>query len=103
MSAGSKIGNNCVIESFSGIHHDQTIGNNVFIATNVAFAGSKIGDNSLICDGVTIGFKKTIGKNFINFDEIKIKKNIKEKFVCYEKNNNLVKIDLRTFKEKLLK
>ena len=51
-----------MVESFSSVNHDQVIGDNVFLATNVAFAG-KIGSNSLICDGVTIGFKKnSIGK-----------------------------------------
>ena len=58
VSAGSKLGHNCVIESFSSIHHDQVIGNNVFLATNVALAGRKIGDNTLICDGAVIDLKK---------------------------------------------
>ena len=85
MSAGSKIGNNCVIESFSGIHHDQTIGNNVFIATNVAFAGSKIGDNSLICDGVTIGLRKLLKKLYNFLMELKLKKILKKTLYVMKK------------------
>lgn len=73
---GVKIGNHCILNSFSAINHDQEIGDNVLIACNVSMAGKKIGSHTIIADGASIAFKKSVGKNCIIGDGTLIHKDI---------------------------
>ena len=88
-----------MVESFSSVNHDQVIGDNVFLATNVAFAGKKL-DQTLICDGVTIGFKNSIGKNCVILDGTRVRKNIKPNNICFEHNNKFKILPLNKYIKK---
>jgi len=80
---GAKIGNHCIVNSFSAINHDQRIGDNVLIAGNVSMAGKSIGKNTIIADGASIGFKKSVGMNCIVGDGAVVTKDIPDNVIVY--------------------
>lgn len=80
---GAKVGNHCIINTFSAINHDQSIGNNVLIGGNVSMAGCKIGENTIIADGASIAFKKSVGRNCIIGDGAVVTKDIPDNSIAY--------------------
>lgn len=80
---GVKIGNHCLIQSFTSINHDQTIGDNVLIGCNVSMAGKSIGNHTTIADGSSIGFKKCVGENCLITDGTVVTKDIPDNVIAY--------------------
>lgn len=96
---GVKVGNHCMIESYTAVNHDQVIGSNTFIGNNVSMAGKKIGKNCIIGDGATIGYKVIIGSNCIVNQGSVINTNLKNNVIAYgqplkiiKNNHNFLKI-----------
>lgn len=80
---GVTIGNHCLIQSFTSINHDHTIGDNVLIGCNVSMAGSSIGSHTTIADGASIGFKKSVGKNCLVSDGTVVTKDLPDDVIAY--------------------
>lgn len=83
MANGVIIGDHCLIQSFTSINHDQTIGDNVLIGCNVSMSGIKIGSHTVIADGSSIGFKKSVGENCLITDGTVITKNIPDNVIAF--------------------
>ncbi|QFU23530.1 NeuD/PglB/VioB family sugar acetyltransferase [Shewanella eurypsychrophilus] len=77
------IGNHCIINSFTAVNHDQTVGDNVLIAGGVSLAGCSIGSNSIIADGASVGFKVSIGRDCIVGDGAVVTKDIPDNVIVY--------------------
>lgn len=80
---GAKVGNHCIVNTFSAVNHDQSIGNNVLIGGNVSMAGCRIGENTIVADGASIAFKKSVGKNCIIGDGAVVTKDIPDNSIAY--------------------
>jgi sugar O-acyltransferase (sialic acid O-acetyltransferase NeuD family) len=83
LSNGVVLGNHCLIQSFTSINHDQTIGDNVLVGCNVSMAGSRIGSHSTIADGSSIGFKKSVGENVLVTDGTVVTKDLPDDVIAY--------------------
>lgn len=80
---GARVGNHCIVNTFSAINHDQSIENNVLIGGNVSMAGCRIGENTIIADGASIAFKKSVGKNCIIGDGAVVTRDIPDNSIAY--------------------
>jgi sugar O-acyltransferase (sialic acid O-acetyltransferase NeuD family) len=61
-----KIGEHCVINTMTGVNHDNILGDNVYLASGVTLSGTvNIGNDTLIDDGVIITLGRSVGKNCI--------------------------------------
>ena len=80
---GVTIGNHSIIQSFTSINHDQTIGENVLVGCNVSMAGVSVGDDTIIADGSSIGFKKRVGRNCLITDGTVVTKDIPDDVIAY--------------------
>lgn len=80
---GVTIGNHCLIQSFSSVNHDQTIGDNVLIGCNVSMAGKMVGSHTVIADGASIGFKKSVGSNCLVTDGTVVTKDLPDNVMAF--------------------
>lgn len=83
LANGVTIGNHCLIQSFTSINHDQTIGDNVLVGCNVSMAGKTIGSHTTIADGSSIGFKKNVGSNCLITDGTVVTKDIPDNVIAF--------------------
>jgi UDP-perosamine 4-acetyltransferase len=66
VNPGTKIGENCVVNTNASVDHDNVLGNSVFIQPGAITGGTvKVGDASVIGIGATVLEEKTIGTNSI--------------------------------------
>ncbi|WP_352404928.1 acetyltransferase [Sporanaerobacter acetigenes] len=78
------IGRHCVINTMSGINHDNVLEDNVYIASGVTLSGGvEIQENTLIDDGVVITLGKKIGKRCIIGAGSVVTKDIPDDSVAY--------------------
>lgn len=80
---GARVGDHCIVNTFSAINHDQEIGANVLIAGNVSLAGKRIGSHTIIADGASIGFKRTVGERCIVGDGAVVTKDLPDNVIAY--------------------
>jgi len=79
---GAIIGNHCMINPFSSINHDQILGDNVYVCSNVTATGN-IGSHTIISDGVSVGFKKNVGSHCMIADGTVVNKNVPDHTLVY--------------------
>ena len=91
LANGSTVGNHCMINSWSGLHHDQTIGDNVFLGLNVSVAGPSIGSHTIVADGACIGFQKKVGKHCIIANGAVVTRDIPDNVIAHGNPARIIK------------
>lgn len=78
------IGKHCVINTMTGVNHDNILEENVYLASGITLSGGvSIGKDTLIDDGVVITLGKTIGENCIIGAGAVVTKNIEDNSIAY--------------------